>query len=115
VIPLPGDSVSGTQQLRKVFTMSEIGPSGTMTVGLVSLWPVWLMGDEVWTKLERRWPDIMMSDPSNTEPACGMSVDNIADLARHRRGIAPLRIVILEQAAASHDGMEEPIPAGSRI
>jgi hypothetical protein len=65
---------------------------------------------EVWAILERRWPDVMLIDPGNIEPSCRMSVDNTADLARRRRGIQPIRIVIPPQIAASHDPWDEPMP-----
>jgi hypothetical protein len=65
---------------------------------------------EVWAVLERRWPEVGLCDPRDIEPSAAMSAEDAASLARCRRGVDPLRIVILEQAAASLNQLEEAMP-----
>lgn len=52
---------------------------------------------EVLTVLRRRWPHVVMKNLENEAPTSTMLVDDAADLARFRRGVEPLRIVILPQ------------------
>ena len=67
----------------------------------------------LWSVLERRWSTVVLTDPGATEPASAMTVGNAAALARRRRGLEPVRIVVLPQVAAaaiSQDGWDEPMP-----
>jgi hypothetical protein len=52
---------------------------------------------EVGSMLERRWPDVWLGDAGNMQPSGSISVEAGAALARRRRGIEPIRIVILAQ------------------
>lgn len=66
--------------------------------------------EDVWSMLERRWSDVMITDPDGTVP---FSMDeNLAEhLARCRRGIEPIRIVIPRQAGAiMEDEWDQPMP-----
>jgi hypothetical protein len=48
----------------------------------------------VWSALARRWPDVALIDPARFTPTARMTVADAADLARRRRGVEPIRIVI---------------------
>jgi hypothetical protein len=56
--------------------------------------------DEVWSILERRWPEVVLQDAGNIQPSSRMTVEDATLMARRRRGIEPIRIVILAQVAA---------------
>jgi hypothetical protein len=45
----------------------------------------------------RRWPDVVLKDLEQEEPAWAMTPDDAADLGAHRRGVEPLRILIMPQ------------------
>ena len=63
--------------------------------------------------LKRRWPDVLLTDAGSANPVSTMTVEHAAALARRRRGIEPLRCVILPQVAAAAvapDGWREPMP-----
>jgi len=47
--------------------------------------------------LRRRWPELVLKNLDNEVPTATMLVDDAADLARFRRGVEPLRIVVLPQ------------------
>ena len=47
--------------------------------------------------LLRRWPDFLMKEFEQEAPIVAMSSGDAADLGRCRRGVEPLRIVILPQ------------------
>ena len=52
---------------------------------------------EVLDVLRPRWPDIVVKDLETEEPTVAMSAHDAADLGRCRRGVEPLRVVILPQ------------------
>jgi hypothetical protein len=52
---------------------------------------------EVRDVLGRRWPDVVLKGLEQEEPTVALSASDAADLARCRRGVEPLRIVILAQ------------------
>jgi hypothetical protein len=52
---------------------------------------------EVEAVLHRRWPDLVMKSLEQEEPTWAMSPADAADLGRCRRGIEPLRIVVMPQ------------------
>jgi hypothetical protein len=60
---------------------------------------------EVVDIVRQRWPDIMVKSLEREEPTVAMSPADAADLGRCRRGVEPLRIVIMPQ----HD--RQPITA----
>jgi hypothetical protein len=47
--------------------------------------------------LRCRWPDMLVKNLEHEEPAVAMSPADAADLGRCRRGIEPLRIVVMPQ------------------
>ena len=52
---------------------------------------------EVLDVLSRRWPDVVVKDLEQEEPAWTMTADDAADLGSRRRGVEPLRIVVMPQ------------------
>jgi hypothetical protein len=52
---------------------------------------------EVLDILRQRWPDILVKDLAQEEPAWAMTADDAADLGRRRRGVEPLRLAIMPQ------------------
>ena len=52
---------------------------------------------EVQDALRPRWPDVILKDFGDEEPAWEMSTDDAANLGARRRGVEPLRIVIMPQ------------------
>jgi hypothetical protein len=53
--------------------------------------------NEVLTVLKRRWPGVALKSLADEAPASTMMVNDAADLARLRRGVEPLRVVVLPQ------------------
>ena len=47
--------------------------------------------------LRRRWPDVVVKDLEQEEPTWAMTADDAADLGSRRRGVEPLRIVVMPQ------------------
>ena len=47
--------------------------------------------------LHPRWPDVVIKALEQEEPTMAMSASDAADLGRCRRGVEPLRIVIMPQ------------------
>ena len=52
---------------------------------------------EVAATLRKRWPAAVFQDVGAAEPAWSMSTEDAAEIARVRRGVEPLRIVVLPQ------------------
>jgi hypothetical protein len=52
---------------------------------------------EVEDVLHRRWPDAVVKELEQEKPTVAMTADVAADLGRCRRGIEPLRIVVMPQ------------------
>jgi hypothetical protein len=57
--------------------------------------------DQVWSIFERRWSEVVLQDVGDIEPSSRMTVEDAVNLARCRRGVEPIRIVILAQMAAT--------------
>ena len=47
--------------------------------------------------LSRRWPDVVLKVLAQEEPAWTMTASDAADLGTHRRGVEPLRILVMPQ------------------
>lgn len=56
---------------------------------------------EVAARWQKRWPDALLIDPDTAEPSADMSVEHAATLARRRRGVETLRIVVPAQRAST--------------
>jgi hypothetical protein len=52
---------------------------------------------EVQHVLHRRWPDAIVKSLEQEEPIAAMLPGDAADLGRCRRGVEPLRIVVMPQ------------------
>ncbi len=52
---------------------------------------------EVQDVLRHRWPDLVMKSLGREEPAVAMTAEDAAALGRCRRGVEPLRVVIVPQ------------------
>ena len=56
---------------------------------------------EVAAILRRRWSATVVGEVGAAEPSWSMPVEDAAELARARRGVEPLRVVVLAQRAAN--------------
>ena len=70
---------------------------------------------EVLDLLRRRWPEVVMKDLEHEEPTWAMTADDAADLGSRRRGVEPLRVVVMPQRVqrvivAPTPVIVEPIP-----
>lgn len=63
--------------------------------------------------LRRRWPGVTVAEVDALEPSWAMSTEDAAELARVRRGVEPLRIVVLPQRAADRDARGSAAPPGA--
>jgi hypothetical protein len=52
---------------------------------------------EVVDVLSRRWPNGVVKDLEHEEPDWAMTAEDAADLGRRRRGVEPLRIMVMPQ------------------
>jgi hypothetical protein len=68
---------------------------------------------EVLDVLRRRWPDVVLKGLEQDAPTSEMVAEDAADLGRCRRGVEPLRIVIMPQQDQQTiiSPIVEPIPA----
>ncbi len=53
--------------------------------------------DKLLDVLCRRWPDVVLNDLAQKEPAWTMTSEEAANLGMRRRGIEPLRILVMAQ------------------
>lgn len=63
--------------------------------------------------LERRWPDVVLGDIGDAEPSAQLTVNDAAALARRRRGVEPIRVVVAAQGAVTPLGCrwhDQPMP-----
>jgi hypothetical protein len=56
---------------------------------------------EITGALRRRWPEIDASNVGLVEPSSAMPTDDVVELALARRGVEPLRIVVLPQRCSA--------------
>lgn len=61
---------------------------------------------EVAATLRKRWPAAVFQDVGAAEPRWSMPTEDAAELARVRRGVEPLRIVVLPQRAAEATALD---------
>jgi len=68
--------------------------------------------DTLWTVLDRRWPEAIVSKFETVEPRSELSVETTVQLAVQGRGIEPIRIVIPAQVkvGAPANEWDEPMP-----
>jgi hypothetical protein len=67
---------------------------------------------EVQDVLGRRWPEVVVKTLEQEQPVVAMTAENAVDLGRCRRGIEPLRIVVMPQQdrQATTSPVMEPMP-----
>jgi hypothetical protein len=125
IIPLIGDSIAGIRKLRKALRDARdraarddarwrhVAFGGMLGEDrmLMLVQHTGISREDVCRMLERRWSDVVVTDPDGIVP---FSINqNLAEhLARCRRGIEPIRIVIPMQRAGAMMGDEwdEPMP-----
>lgn len=124
IIPLIGDPIASVRKLRKAFRDARDRAArddprwqrvafGGMVDGdrmRMLIQHSGISREDIWRMLERRWLDVMITDPDGIVP---FSMDkHLAEhLAQCRRGIEPIRIVIPQQAVAMmEDEWDEPMP-----
>ena len=68
--------------------------------------------ETVWSMLERRWPEVIVSKFETVEPRSELSVGQTVQLALQHRGVEPIRVVIPAQikVGAPADEWDEPMP-----
>lgn len=126
VIRISDDPITVTRKLRKSlrdmrdraarqdhrYRWRSVALAGLMDQGrlLILIQHVGISRDEVWSVLERRWPEIGLIDPDDANPSALMSAEDAGSLARCRRGIEPLRVIIMPQGAAATDPFDRAMP-----
>jgi hypothetical protein len=126
VIPLPIDRIAGIRALRRGLrdvrdrrARLDARWRSVAFTGMLSNHVALLLVSHpdvdrslVWWTLAARRSDTMLTDIGNAEPSWDTSVNDAATLARCRRGIQPIRIVIPPQqvAATSPKDWDEPMP-----
>ena len=66
---------------------------------------------EIEDALRRRWPEVAVKELEQEEPAVALRAEDAADLGRCRRGVEPLRVVIMPQQDRQFASpMTEPMP-----
>jgi hypothetical protein len=130
VIPLSGELISATRRLRKGVRdvrdrtarhdrrWARVAMAGLVDGdrALILIDHPGITRAEVWSVFERRWPEIGLQDAGDIEPSSPMIVEDAVALARRRRGVEPIRIVVLAQMAMSPGSTSEndqPMPCWS--
>lgn len=72
-----------------------------------------LARSEVAAVLRTRWPAAVITEVGASEPSWAMSVEDATELARARRGVEPLRIVVLAQRAADRSLRDGAVTRGT--
>jgi hypothetical protein len=70
---------------------------------------------EVADALCRRWPGAVVGDAGSLSPSWEMPVEDAVELARARRGVEPLRVVVLAQRGANADPERQHAAAPPRV
>jgi hypothetical protein len=83
-----------SRQWRDVCCAGLVGGDG---LALVLVSHTGLDRGEVLDALSRRWPDVQVKGLEQEEPIVAMSLGDAADLGQTRRGIEPLRVVVMPQ------------------
>ena len=112
IIPIDGDRLNAIRKVRKGLRdlrdrtardrrqWREVAFAGLLSgdQAMVLVQHAGVSLDELWSILERRWSDAVVTDDvGNAEPSWRMSVDDTAALARRQRGVEPMRIIVLAQ------------------
>lgn len=125
MIPARGDPGAGIRKLRKGLRdvrdraarqdrrWAAVGMAGLASdaVATVLVQHCGIDRAEVWARLTRRWPDVVLIDPGDITPGSErMTVEHAAALARRRRGVEPLRIIVPPQRVALSGEYDAPMP-----
>ena len=90
-------SGTGRLALRRWRTVSFAGLMGGDHKALVMISHQDIDRREVQDVLSRRWPDVVVKDLQHEEPTWTMTANDAAALGSRRRGVEPLRIVVMPQ------------------
>jgi hypothetical protein len=85
------------QRFRRWRTVSFAGMIGGNHTALVLISHQGIERRELLDVLRRRWPEITLLDLAQEEPAWEMTPEDAADLGTRRRGVEPLRIMVMPQ------------------
>jgi hypothetical protein len=75
---------------------------------------------EIVEVLRRQWPDAQVTDIAKASPVWNLGIEDAVELARAKRGVEPLRIVVMGQGRSAgldplmvtaRSGTMEPMPA----
>jgi hypothetical protein len=75
---------------------------------------------EIVEVLRMHWPDAQVTDITTVFPVWNLGIDDAVELARAKRGVEPLRIVVMSQGCdanfdllmvTARSGTMEPMPA----
>ncbi len=126
LIPFDDDPIAGTPKLRKGLRdvrdraarqhrhWQSVALSGFASEDhlLVLMQHAHIDRRTVQVVLARRWPDVVLGDVGDAEPSAWMAVDDAVALARRRRGVEPIRVIIPAQMAAAslQKRWDEPMP-----
>lgn len=125
IIPLIGDPIVAVRKLRKGLRdvrdraarddprWQQVAFGGMLDGDrmLVLVQHAGISRGDVWRMLERRWSDVMITDPDGTVPFC-MDRNLAEHLAQCRRGVESIRIIIRTQQAGAlaQDEWDQPMP-----
>jgi hypothetical protein len=70
---------------------------------------------EVLSVLRQRWPSVVLKDLEQEEPTWAMTADDAADLGGHRRGVEPLRVLVMPQKIARVTVAPTPVIEGMPV
>jgi hypothetical protein len=65
--------------------------------------------------LRQRWPSVVLKDLEQEEPTWAMTADDAADLGGHRRGVEPLRVLVMPQKIARVTVAPTPVIEGMPV
>jgi len=126
IVPLHGDPIIAIRKLRKGLrdvrdraTRRDRHWQSVAMAGVLSDDHLLLLAQHAgitraatWSMLERRWPDVALGDVDHTEPSAWLTVKDAAALARRRRGIEPIRVVVAAQGTVTPERQwdDQPMP-----
>ncbi len=85
------------RRTRRCRTVSFAGMIGGDHRALVMISHEGVERREVIDVICRRWPDVVLKDLEHEEPMWDMTSDEAAELGMRRRGVEPLRILVMPQ------------------
>jgi hypothetical protein len=111
IIPLTGDPITAVRKLRKALrdvrdrtARRDARWRGVLIAGfasdgsaLVLIRHDGISRMRLWSVLNRRWPDVRISDVSDIQPSTSLPVEQAVGLAMARRGTESIRIVVPAQ------------------